>query len=130
MTGKFNLWERDNLFTPDRPKDLRRYVQTPEFEKEFGSRIGEVVGTSSRNQGLVVVASVMAAVHKGIADRTLFLFTEASGLLVLTNRVDYPALRTEPDLVDLLANHTHSWGVVTVNITYKGKPVRVEVGAQ
>lgn len=130
MTGKFNLWQVEDPFTPERPKDLRRYTQTPEFEKEFGSLLGEVVGTSSRDQGLAVVASIMDAVRRGIADRTLFLFTEASGLLVLTNRADYPALRTEPDHTDLLASHTHSWGVVTVNITYKGKPVRVEVGAQ
>ena len=130
MTGKFNLWQVGDPFTPDRPKDLRRYVQTPEFAKEFGSPLGEVIGTSSHDQGLAVVASVVDAVRRGIADRTLFLFTEASGLLVLSSREDYPALRTEPDLVDLIASHTHSWGVVTVNLTYKGKPVRVEVDAQ
>ncbi len=130
MTGKFNLWQRGDPFIPDAPKDLNRYVQAPEFEKEFGSRLAEVVGTSSRDVGLAVVASVMDSVRRGIANRTLFLFSEASGLLTLTNREGYPAMRLGPALDDFTASHTHSWGVVTVNLMYKGKTVRIEVDAQ
>ena len=144
MTEKFNLWERGRPFTSDSvlseasvkhiaadiKRSLESFLQRPEFAVEFGSPLGEIVGTSSHSVGLHVVSAVLEAARRGITERTLFLYTLADGTHVLTNSYDYHALRTEPDLADLTADHTHNWSVVTVTLKYKGKPIRVELDAQ
>lgn len=147
MSGKFNLWERDRVYTPDSAltdmsvqriaRDIKQslgsLLQSPTFTAEYGTPLGELVGTP--NTELIaeqVCSRVLSVVRECIAARSMLLHVDVADdvKIVLVNRTDYPTPRIEPDLTKLTTDHTCEGEVVAVTLMYMGRPVRVELDAQ